>query len=57
MDSTMYYKGIELVIKDGVALVTMCNGDNKFSTDYVRAWNKLLDDVERFEMQLSKSTF
>jgi hypothetical protein len=44
----MEYKGIRLTIdNDGLAIVTMCNGDNKFTMDYVKTWNKVLDDIEK----------
>ncbi|XP_060557216.1 uncharacterized protein LOC132717694 [Ruditapes philippinarum] len=46
----MEYKGIRLAIdNDGLAIVTMCNRDNKFTMDYVKTWNKVLDDIEKNE--------
>ena len=41
--------GIRLdFIEDGVALVTMCNGENKFNPDYVQRWHEVLDGIERY---------
>ena len=32
---------------DGIAIVTMCNGENKFNPDMVQRWHEVLDIVER----------
>ena len=45
----MSSSGIRLeFIEDGIALVTMCNGENKFNPDYVQRWHEILDTIERF---------
>ena len=45
----MEFKGIRLNIDDdGIAVITMCNKDNKFTIDYVKTWNKVLDEIERY---------
>ncbi|XP_045193826.2 uncharacterized protein LOC123549638 [Mercenaria mercenaria] len=46
----MDYNGIRLQIDtDGIAVVIMCNGDNKFTMDFVRTWHQVLDDIEKNE--------
>lgn len=40
--------GIRLSLgKDGIAMVTMCNGENKFNPEYVQRWHEVLDTIER----------
>ena len=47
--------GIRLdFIEDGIALVTMCNGENKFNPDYVQRWHEVLDAIERYVRGLSQ---
>lgn len=44
----MDYGGIRLEVgEDRIALVTMCNGDNKFTMDYLKTWHQVLDDIEK----------
>lgn len=43
----MIYQGFRVDIDETVAVITMCQGDNKFTMDYVREWHRVLDDVER----------
>ncbi|XP_053402644.1 proteasome assembly chaperone 2-like [Mercenaria mercenaria] len=46
----MDYNGIRLQTDtDGIAVVIMCNGDNKFTMDFVRTWHQVLDDIEKNE--------
>lgn len=47
-DMKMDYGGIRLEVReDRLALVTMCNGDNKFTMDYLKTWHQVLDDIEK----------
>lgn len=44
----MSYQGISVQVDaNGIAMVTMCNGDNKFTMDYLKTWHQVLDDIER----------
>ncbi|KAH3824386.1 uncharacterized protein LOC127882367 [Dreissena polymorpha] len=43
----MDFVGLSVRLTDeDVAVVTMCNGDNTFTLDYVRTWNQALDFID-----------
>jgi hypothetical protein len=41
-------EGLQMVTsRDGLATVRMNNGENRFRFSFVKAWMKILDEVER----------
>ncbi|XP_060570085.1 putative enoyl-CoA hydratase [Ruditapes philippinarum] len=41
-------EGLKMVTSgDGIATVHMCNGENRFRMSFVKAWMKILDEIER----------
>jgi len=47
MDLEVTFIGIKIEVKNDVAIVTMCNGDNRFTMDYLQEWNKVLGVIDR----------
>lgn len=44
----MSYNGIRLAVcEDRIAVITMCNGENKFTMDFLETWHQVLDDIEK----------
>ena len=40
--------GLKLEFNDnGIAVITMGNGENKFNQEMVRRWHEIMDTVER----------
>ena len=47
MFKVLMAEGLKMVTsRDGIATVYMCNGENRFRMSFVKAWMKILDEIE-----------